>query len=171
MGSIASAGGGGLDLEPIRRRLADLSRAHTPADVADAMRAEGRLVTGCSWSSAKWKRLAGDPAILRASIREAGQGEVIGLPDREVVEKVMAELVPVMEIEGDPVETMVTRHPEALVVRDEEHESAVAAARGLLAATPRIGLAGADLDGPGISRSIAGVRETVRAIVEGTRND
>ena len=65
----------------------------------------------------------------------------------------------------------VTRHPEALVVRDEEHESAVAAARGLLAATPRIGLAGADLDGPGISRSIAGVRETVRAIVEGTRND
>lgn len=133
--------------------------------------ADGRLVTGCSWSSAKWKRLAGDPAILRASIREAGQGEVIGLPDREVVEKVMAELVPVMEIEGDPVETMVTRHPEALVVRDEEHESAVAAARGLLAATPRIGLVGADLDGPGISRSIAGVRETVRAIVEGTRND
>jgi len=28
-----------------------------------------------------------------------------------------------------------------------------------------------DLDGPGISRSIAGVRETVRAIIEGTRND
>ncbi len=36
---------GPLDLEPIRRRLADLPRAHTPADVADAMRAEGRLVT------------------------------------------------------------------------------------------------------------------------------
>lgn len=41
----AAVQGAGLDLEPIRRRLADLSRAHTPADVADAMRAEGRLVT------------------------------------------------------------------------------------------------------------------------------
>jgi pilus assembly protein CpaF len=36
---------GRLDLEPIRRRLADLPHAHTPADVAEAMRAEGRLVT------------------------------------------------------------------------------------------------------------------------------
>ena len=44
-GAGSGAGGGGLELEPIRRRLADLSRLHTPADVADAMRAEGRLVT------------------------------------------------------------------------------------------------------------------------------
>jgi pilus assembly protein CpaF len=37
-----------VDLEPLRRRLADLPRAHTPADVADAMRAEGWLVTDAS---------------------------------------------------------------------------------------------------------------------------
>jgi oxygen-dependent protoporphyrinogen oxidase len=133
--------------------------------------AEGRLVTGCSWSSAKWRRLAGDPAILRASVREDGRGEVIELPDEEVVAKVLKELRPVMELEGEPVETMITRHPEALVVRDESHESAVAAARASLANSPRIGLAGADLDGPGISRSIAGVRKTVDSIIEGIRND
>lgn len=129
--------------------------------------ADGRLVTGCSWSSAKWKRLAGEPAILRASIREAGQGEVIDLPDDEIVSLVMAEVAPVMEIDGDPVESMVTRYPDALVVRDETHEARVTAARRALAATPRIGVVGADLDGPGISRSLAGVRETVDALIEG----
>lgn len=134
--------------------------------------ADGRLVTGCSWSSAKWKRLAGDPAILRASIREAGQGEVIGMTDEEIVSRVMAEVGPVMKITGEPVATMVTRYPDALVVRDEKHEKAVAAAREALAGQPRISLVGADLDGPGISRSIAGVRETVDAIIEGNeRND
>jgi len=129
--------------------------------------ADGRLVTGCSWSSAKWKRLEGEPAILRASIREAGQGSVIGLDDAEIVAAVMAELRPVMEIEGDPVETAVTRYPDALVVRDAEHEAAVAAVREELASRPRVGLVGADLDGPGISRSIGGVRKTVDAIIEG----
>ena len=33
------------ELEPIRARLARLGRVHTPADVADAMRAEGRVVS------------------------------------------------------------------------------------------------------------------------------
>lgn len=36
------------DLDPIRAKLAALGRAHTPADVADAMRAEGRLVSDAS---------------------------------------------------------------------------------------------------------------------------
>lgn len=33
------------ELDPIRARLAALGRSHTPADVAEAMRAEGRVVT------------------------------------------------------------------------------------------------------------------------------
>lgn|GEM_PF-6553358 len=133
--------------------------------------AEGRVVTGCSWSSAKWRRLTGDPAILRASIREEGPGELITLPDDEIVALVMDELRPVMDLEGGPVETMVTRYPDALVVRDESHAAAVAAARAALASSPQLGLAGADFDGPGISRSIAGVRKTVDSIIEGIRND
>lgn len=36
------------DLDPIRTKLAALGRAHTPADVADAMRAEGLLVSDAS---------------------------------------------------------------------------------------------------------------------------
>lgn len=36
------------DLDPIRTKLAALGRAHTPADVADAMRAEGMLVSDAS---------------------------------------------------------------------------------------------------------------------------
>ena len=38
----------GADLEPIRDRLATLGRPHTPADVADAMRAEGLVVSDSS---------------------------------------------------------------------------------------------------------------------------
>jgi pilus assembly protein CpaF len=33
------------ELDPVRSRLAELGRRHTPADVADAMRAEGHLVS------------------------------------------------------------------------------------------------------------------------------
>ena len=33
------------ELEPIRSRLARLGRPHTPADVAEALRAEGRVVS------------------------------------------------------------------------------------------------------------------------------
>lgn len=146
---------------PIERIGREMNGTGYLADPAD-----GRLVTGCSWSSAKWKRLAGEPSILRASIREAGKGEVIGLPDEKIIEKVMAELRPVMEIEGEPVETMVTRYPEALVVRDDAHQAAVDAARRALGGRS-VGLVGADLDGPGISRSIAGVRKTVDEILEG----
>lgn len=36
------------DLDPIRAKLAELGRAHTPADVAAAMRAEGLLVSDAS---------------------------------------------------------------------------------------------------------------------------
>jgi len=36
---------GGKQLDPLRNRLADLGRPHTPADVASAMRSEGLLVT------------------------------------------------------------------------------------------------------------------------------
>lgn len=46
--SLAAAHQSPVELEPIRRRLADLPRAHTPADVADAMLAEGRPVTDAS---------------------------------------------------------------------------------------------------------------------------
>ena len=40
-----SAESDGAGLEPIRDRLATLGRPHTPADVADAMRAEGLIVS------------------------------------------------------------------------------------------------------------------------------
>ncbi len=152
-----------LPVERIGREMNGTGYLTDPAD--------GRLVTGCSWSSNKWKRLAGDPAILRASIREVGQGEVIDLPDERIVALIMEEIAPVMQIEGEPLETLVTRYPDALVVRDEGHEAAVLAARTALAGDPRIGLVGADLDGPGISRSIAGVRETVDEIIEGITSD
>lgn len=36
---------GTAELDPVRSRLAELRRPHTPADVADAMRAEGQLVS------------------------------------------------------------------------------------------------------------------------------
>ncbi len=130
-----------------------------------------RLLTGCTWSSAKWKRLAGEPEILRASFLESGQGQVIGLSDQEIVEMAMTELAPVMELEGDPVDVLVSRYPTALVIRDDDHAKSVESAREALGRHSRIKLVGADLDGPGISRSVGGVRETVKAIIEGNRND
>ena len=56
-------------------------------------------------------------------------------------------------------------------LRREMGKAAVAAARAGLGGDSRIALVGADFDGPGISRSIAGVRKTVEAITEGKSND
>lgn len=44
----APAGDAVTNLDPIRTKLAALGRSHTPADVADAMRAEGMLVSDAS---------------------------------------------------------------------------------------------------------------------------
>jgi pilus assembly protein CpaF len=47
-GRVRAAPDAGTDLDVIRTKLAALGRAHKPADVADAMRAEGMLVSDAS---------------------------------------------------------------------------------------------------------------------------
>ena len=66
-------------------------------------RVEGRLVTACSWTSAKWPHLAGDgTAWLRASVGRDGDDAALALPDDELVGAVLADLADTMALAGRP---------------------------------------------------------------------
>ena len=74
------------DLDPIRGRLAVLGRTHTPADIAEAMRAEGQLVTDTALletvEALRLERVgAGRLAPL---LREAGVTDVVVNGPRQV---------------------------------------------------------------------------------------
>lgn len=126
---------------------------------------DGRAVTGCTWLSSKWAHLAGDPPILRASMREIGPTRLADRPDRELVELAHREMEPVMKLSAPPQSWLVTRHPDSLAAPGEEHEGLVAAARaGLGTLAAPAGLVGAYLDGPGIARAVSGVNRTVDAM-------
>ena len=63
------------------------------AAASSCPRVEGRTVTACSWTSAKWPHLAGDGTVwLRASVGRDGDDAALALPDDALVAAVLADL-------------------------------------------------------------------------------
>jgi pilus assembly protein CpaF len=67
------------ELEPIRTRLLALGSAHTPADVAEAMRAEGRVVTDSALTATveALRRHSVGAGPLEPLLRQAGVTDVL----------------------------------------------------------------------------------------------
>ncbi|MEA2233525.1 MAG: protoporphyrinogen/coproporphyrinogen oxidase [Solirubrobacteraceae bacterium] len=74
---------------------------------------EGRLVRACTWTSAKWSHLAGEPALLKAFVGRAGEPPP-AVDDGQLAELVHAELAQALRLRERPVETHVERFVEAL---------------------------------------------------------
>jgi pilus assembly protein CpaF len=75
-----------LDLDPIRSRLAVMGRAHTPADVAAAMRDEGQIVTDAALLETveALRRNSVGAGPLEPLLREAGVTDVLVNGPRQV---------------------------------------------------------------------------------------
>jgi len=117
-------------------------------------RSERRLLTACTWSSAKWAHLAGAPVVLRASVGHMGDERALELSDEQLTDALHAELVDAMGLDAAPIETLVTRFPDALPQYRVGHLERLARIETALAALPAVRLAGATYRGVGIGACI-----------------
>jgi len=130
-------------------------------------RVEGRTVTACSWTSAKWPHLAGDGTFwLRASVGRDGDEAALALPDDGLVAAVLADLADLMELHGPPVDARVTRWHRSFPQYRPGHLDRVAAIDAeLAAATPTLVVAGAALRGLGVPACIRQGADATRRVL------
>ncbi len=117
-------------------------------------RVEGRLLTACTWTSAKWPGTApgNGLVLLRASAGRIGDERAMGLADGTLVERVHAELAEAMSLRDRPAEALVTRWQRAFPQYDVGHQARVARIEADL--PPGVLLAGAAYRGVGIAACI-----------------
>ena len=127
-------------------------------------RSEHRTITACTWSSAKWAHLAGDPVLLRASVGHAADARALALPDDQLVHAVHRELAQAIGLSREPVEAAVTRFHKALPQYTVGHLERVARIERALGSLPGVRLTGAAYRGVGIGACIRDGEATAQAI-------
>jgi oxygen-dependent protoporphyrinogen oxidase len=130
-------------------------------------RAEGRTITACSWTSAKWPHLGGDgTAWLRASVGRDGDDRALALDDDELVAAVVADLHATMDLWGQPAEARVSRWGSSFPQYRPGHLERVDAIDADLAgAMPNVVVAGAGLRGLGVPACIRQGRGAVARLL------
>jgi oxygen-dependent protoporphyrinogen oxidase len=124
------------------------------------------LVTASTWLTSKWPELArpGD-VLVRASVGRQGDDRHTAMSDGELLSRCLTELGVMMGVRHPPVDTVVTRWPQAFPQYAVGHLTRVAAIEGAAAELPGIALAGAALHGVGIPACIGSGRRAARAVL------
>lgn len=120
-------------------------------------RVEGRFLTAGSVFSNKWPAMHDDDhVIIRASTGKAGNDTAMRLDDRTLLDRVHNELAEALGIEGDPVETRISRWPRAFPQFKPGHRRTMNTVHAALAEqAPGFALCGAYVGGVGIPACIA----------------
>jgi oxygen-dependent protoporphyrinogen oxidase len=115
-------------------------------------RKEGRAITACTWTSAKWLHTSpADTSLIRSYVGRAGDEERVDLPDAELARLVRAELLELMGIDAEPKFIEITRWRQAMPQYAVGHLDALAGLRERLdRELPGVIVAGAAYDGIGI---------------------
>ncbi|MBD0381672.1 protoporphyrinogen oxidase [Paenibacillus sedimenti] len=115
-------------------------------------RNEGRTITACTWTSAKWLHTAPDgKALLRCYIGRAGQQEWLQWNDEQLVDKARQDLAELLGLHAVPLFTEVTRLPKSMPQYPVGHLEQVARFRENLAKQmPGVWVTGAGFHGVGI---------------------
>ncbi|MHB8329667.1 MAG: FAD-dependent oxidoreductase, partial [Acidimicrobiales bacterium] len=129
-------------------------------------RTGGALLTACTWTTSKWPEMArhGD-VLVRVSAGRYGDDRVQSMDDADIVRRAVDELRPALALRGEPLETLVTRWPDAFPQYAVGHVERVEAMETAAAALPALALAGAALRGVGIPACIDSGRRAARAVL------
>jgi len=123
--------------------------------------ADGRLMVGCSWLSAKWSRLSSEKVVvIRAMVGRAGDQRGASLDDATLIRRVHAELVEAMGLSAEPLHTHVQRWPRALPQYTVGHQARLNELDDALAKVPGLQVTGAAYRGAGVAACIAQAEET-----------
>jgi oxygen-dependent protoporphyrinogen oxidase len=130
-------------------------------------RSEGRKITACSWSSAKFQHRAPDDCVLlRVFIGGALAEHLAELDETSLVALALEELETIMGIAATPVLAKAYRWPRANPQYELGHEQRVAEIERSLAAYPGLHLAGAAYRGSGIPDCIQSGVKAAQSILD-----
>ncbi len=126
---------------------------------------EGKLVVGCTWSSAKWPHLANDELVLiRCMVGRRGDNRWLDLDDDTLVDLVHGELVEAMGLAQQPVERHIERWPEGMPQYVVGHQARLDAAGMTLQTLPGIRLTGSSYRGVGLASCIVDAERTADSL-------
>lgn len=114
-------------------------------------RCERRVVTGCTFLSAKWPLTAAPgEVVIRASTGRYGDDRAASMSDEELVDTVLGELRVLLGLSGPPLASCVQRWPRAFPQYLPGHLRKIGRAVAALHDLPALELAGPALGGIGI---------------------
>ena len=117
---------------------------------------EGKLLVGCTWSSAKWPHLAGgDMVLIRCMVGRHGDRRWVSMDDDTLAGRVHDELVEAMGLTSGPVNQSIKRWPQALPQYLVGHQARLDAVDAALRHLPRLYLTGAAYRGVGLASCVA----------------
>jgi protoporphyrinogen/coproporphyrinogen III oxidase len=116
-------------------------------------------VTACTYLDRKWSHLErGDDVLLRASLGRVDDTRAREWNDEEVAERAWSELGALMDVDGQPISTRVTRFDNAFPQYRVHHLLRTAGIESALARLGGVAVAGAAYRGVGIPACIASGR-------------
>lgn len=128
---------------------------------------EGRLLVGCTWSSAKWPHLADDRSmIVRCAVGRHGDRRWMALDDDELIRRVHDELVEAMWLTGEPTDGIVQRWPRGLPQYLVGHEDRMASIDERLRTAPDLHLVGAAYRGVGLASCVADAERVAERVTQ-----
>jgi oxygen-dependent protoporphyrinogen oxidase len=128
---------------------------------------EGKLLVGCTWSSAKWPHLADDTRVLiRAMVGRRGDRRWLDLDDDTLVSRVHDELVEAMGMTAGPVASYIQPWPQAMPQYVVGHQARLDALKAATDQLPGLYLTGAAYRGVGIASCVADAERTAQEIAQ-----
>ena len=129
---------------------------------------EGRLLTACSWYSAKWRDAvpADGSFVMRCFAGRTPDDPVLGLSDDELEARLAHEVAFATGIPSTPKRAFVDRWKEALPLYEVGHLDRVARIEAALTRHPGLDVAGAGYRGSGLPDCIAAGRAAAHRIHE-----
>jgi oxygen-dependent protoporphyrinogen oxidase len=130
-------------------------------------RVDGRLMTACTWLSAKWPHMRRPgQTLLRVSAGRWGDERALDLSDDELVGRLRTELDDAMGITAPPEAVTVGRWPRSFPQYQVGHLERVARIQAALAGEPGLVTAGASYEGVGIPACVGQGRRAARAVLD-----
>lgn len=156
--------------------VANIVFAFDEADVQEALDGTGFVVsrnsnfriTACTWTNRKWPSTTPEgKVLLRAYVGKPDDQEVLELADDKITAIVLEELKQMMNIEGDPSFSVVTRWNQAMPQYRIGHAEAVRMVRSeMKEQLPGVYIAGSSFEGVGIPDCIAQGKEAAMRAVD-----
>ena len=126
---------------------------------------EGKLLVGCTWSSAKWPHLSDDNLVLiRCMVGRRGDTRWLGMDDDALVRGVHQELVEAMGLTSGPIHQSIQRWPNGMPQYVVGHQNRLDAMKAALSHLPGLYLTGAAFRGVGLASCVADAERTAKEV-------